>query len=102
MNTTDTALAGLLTGDEATDNALRQAFSLGIRHGQASARKDYQRSIQIDVTRQILATLMHVQHIDLDTAMATLQIPRSDRKTYVKLFASKERQRQARARKNRG
>lgn len=96
MNTTETALAGLLTGNEDVDNSLRQAFSLGVRHGRASARKDFQRSIQIDVTRQILGTLMRVQQLDLETAMATLQISRSDRKTYVKLFANKERQRQIR------
>ena len=99
MNTTDNALAGLITGDEGTDNALRQAFSLGVRQGQASARKSDQKVIQRNVTQQILATLMRVQHLDLDTAMVTLQIPKADRKTYKKLFAGKERQRQARAKK---
>ena len=99
MNTTDNALAGLMTGDEATDNALRQAFSLGVRHGQATAKKCDHRSIQLNVTQQILATLMRVQHLDLEAAMATLQIPKSDRKTYKKLFATKERQREARAKK---
>lgn len=99
MNTTDTALAVLSTGNEDIDNALRQAFSMGVRHGQATAKKCNHRSIQLNVTQQILATLMRVQHLDLAAAMATLQIPKSDRKTYKKLFATKERQRQARAKK---
>ena len=93
------ALAGLITGNEDIDNALRQAFSLGVRHGQATDKKCDHRSIQLNVTQQILATLMRVQHLDLEAAMATLQIPKSDRKTYKKLFATKERQRQARAKK---
>ena len=96
MNTTETVLAGLLTGDEATDSRITEAFRLGIRHGTASDRQSIQRSAKIEATRRILGTLMNTQHIDLDAAMVMLQIPRAERKTYIKLFANKERQRQVR------
>lgn len=94
MNTTETILAELLTGVEATDRRITEAFRLGIRHGAAADRQGIQRSTKIEVTRRILGTLMRTQHIDLDEAMVLLQIPRAERKTYIKLFANKERQRQ--------
>lgn len=93
MNATDTSLAGLLTGCEEIDSKIRNAFSLGIRHGQEADRKNIQRSAEINVTRRILATLMRVQRLDLHAAMVTLQIPRKERETYVKIFAHKEMQR---------
>lgn len=96
MNTTETALADLLTGDAGMDAKLREAFALGIRHGQAADRKSIQRSAEIDVTRRLLTTLMRVQHLDLEAALVTLQIPRAERKTYAKIFAHRESQRQAR------
>lgn len=97
MNTTDAILSELLTGAETTDARIREAFLLGIRHGAAADRQGIRRSAQLETTRHLIAILMRAQHLDLETAMVTLQIPRSDRKTLVKLFSTKERQRQARA-----
>lgn len=91
MNTTDKALAGLLTGIEETDSLLRQAFELGIRHGQEAGRKSCQKSMQIETTRRLIATLMRTQHLDLETAMATLELPRKDRKIYRKIFSNNQK-----------
>lgn len=92
MNTTDTYLAELLTGDEIFDARLRKAFELGIRHGQAADRDGLKRSAQIETTKKLLLTLVRVQRIDLNSAMTMLQIPKKDRAIYSKLFAVRERQ----------
>ena len=96
MNMTDTQLTALFTGDEAHDTQLRAAFELGFRQGRAVDRANLQRTAQIEATRHLLAALMRAQKIDLQTAMVTLAIPKKDRKTYIKIFAEKARQKQAR------
>ena len=96
MNATDTQLTELLTGNEEHDTRLRVAFDLGLRQGRAVDRANLQRAAQIEATRHLLAALMRAQKIDLQTAMITLSIPKKERKTYVKIFAEKARQKQAR------
>ena len=96
MSKSDIILAALLTGEEETDHKLRQAFELGLRHGRVADRKSIQRSAEIDATKQILLTLMRVQQLDLAAALATLQIPRKERETYVKLLSNREKQQQIR------
>ena len=93
---TDTQLTELLTGNEELDTQLRAAFDLGFRQGRAVDRANLQRAAQIEATRHLLAALMRAQKIDLQTAMVTLAIPKKDRKTYVKIFAEKARQKQTR------
>lgn len=62
----------------------------------AAARVYFSGTAQIEATRHLLAALMRAQRLDLQAAMVTLSIPRTDRKTYVKIFAEKERQKRAR------
>lgn len=96
MNTTDTMLTPLLTGDETVDAKLRTAYALGLKQGKVVDRENIKRAVQIEVTRRLLTALMRVQQLDLKTAMITLAIPRKERKTYVKIFAAKSRQKQSR------
>ena len=96
MNMTDTQLTALFTGDEAHDTQLRAAFDLGLRQGRAVDRENLKRAAQIEATRHLLAALMRAQRLDLQTAMVTLAIPKKERKTYVKIFAEKERRKQIR------
>lgn len=91
MNHTDNLLAGLYTGCEDTDSLLRAAFDLGMRRGKVLDRESIQRNAQIQATRKLLNALMSTQGIDLQTAMISLQIPRSERKTYEKIFAAKRK-----------
>lgn len=97
MNSTDTQLSALLTGNEELDAQLRAAYELGLKQGRAVDRENLKRAAQIETTRHLLAALMRAQRLDLQTAMVTLAIPKKDRKTYVKIFAEKERQKQARS-----
>ena len=96
MNMTDTQLTALLTGNEAFDAQLRAAFELGVRIGRATDRENLKRAAQIEATRHLLAALMRAQRLDLQAAMVTLAIPKKERKTYVRIFAEKARQKQAR------
>lgn len=96
MNTTDNMLTHLLTGDETVDAKLRTAYALGLKQGRAADRENLKRAAHIDTTRQLLAALMRALQLDLQTAMITLAIPRKERKTYVKIFAAKSRQKQSR------
>lgn len=93
MNMTDTQLTALLTGSEELDAQLRAAYELGLKQGRAVDRDNLKRAAQIEATRHLLAALMRAQKIDLQTAMVTLAIPKKERKTYVKIFTEKERQR---------
>lgn len=91
MNTTENNIAQLLTGSEDTDHRIQTAYEMGLRQGRIEDRKNLQRSAQIDTTRRLLAALMRTQGIDLQTAMITLQIPKADRKTYIRIFANKQK-----------
>ncbi len=91
MNNTENLLAGLFTGCEDTDSLLQEAFDLGLRHGKALDRESIQRNAHIQSTKKLLNALMSTQGIDLQTAMINLQIPRSERKTYEKIFAAKRK-----------
>ena len=93
---TDTRLTALLTGNEELDAQLQAAYELGLKQGRAVDRENLKRAAQIDATRHLLASLMRAQRLDLNTAMVTLAIPKKDRKTYMKIFAEKARQKQAR------
>lgn len=86
MNTTDNRLSELLTGSEETDNQIRRSFELGLRQGKALDRESLRRNVKIDTTRRLLIALMATQGFDLQTAMKALRIPKSERKTFVKLF----------------
>ena len=92
MNTPDTQLTALFTGNEELDTQLQAAFDLGFRQGRSIDRANLQRSAEIEATKRLLAALMRVQHLDLNVAMITLAIPKKDRKTYTKIFAEKARQ----------
>lgn len=96
MNAIDTQLTTLLTGNEELDTQLRAAFELGFRQGRAVDRENLKRAAQIEATKHLLAALMRAQRLDLQTAMVTLAIPKKERKTYVKIFAEKARQKQMR------
>ena len=96
MNAIDTQLTTLLTGNEEHDTRLRAAFDLGLRQGRAVDRANLQRAAQIEATKHLLAALMRAQRLDLQAAMVTLAIPKKERKTYVKIFAEKARQKQMR------
>lgn len=97
MNTTNTMLTALLTGDETVDAQLRTAYALGLKQGKAVDRENIKRAVQIEVTRRLLTALMRAQQLDLSTAMVTLSIPKKERKTYVKIFAEKNRQKHSRS-----
>lgn len=96
MNMTDTRLTALLTGNEELDAQLQAAFELGVRTGRATDRENLKRTAEIEAIRHLLAALMRAQRLNLNTAMVTLAIPKKDRKTYMKIFAEKARQKQAR------
>ena len=91
MITKDTLLGELLSGCEETDLLIRAAYELGLRRGKELDRKNIQRNSQIQTTRKLLNSLMCAQGIDLQTALIMLQIPRAERKTYEKLFASRRK-----------
>lgn len=96
MNTTDTQLTALFTGIDEHDAQLRAAYELGLRQGRALDRDNLKRTAQIEVTKHLLAALMRAQQINLQTAMVTLEIPKKERKTYVKIFAEKARLKESR------
>ena len=96
MNTSDTHITDLYTGNAELDTRLQVAYELGLKHGPSIDRENLKRNTEIRTTEVLLAALMRSQHVDLQTAMVTLSIPRKERKTYVKIFAAKERQKKAR------
>lgn len=90
VNKTDRILESVLTGDTEVDNRLRQAFELGIRHGQASDREVIKRSAQIDQVTRLLVTLMRRQQIDLEQAMATFELSKDDREMYRRIINTRK------------
>lgn len=86
ISKTDRILESLLTGDQEQDDRLRQAFALGIRHGQAADRDNLQNICRIDQTTRILVTLMRTQEMDLDTAMSALEISKHDKEIYRRII----------------
>lgn len=91
MTTNEKTIDSLLTGSEATDSLLRKAYELGLQNGKIIDRSQLQRSARIDSACQLLRSLMCTQNTDLQTAMVMLRIPRAERKTYVKIFAAREK-----------
>ncbi len=89
-NKTDRILESVLTGDTEVDNRLRQAYELGIRHGQASDREVIKRAAQIDQVTRLLVTLMRRQHLDLEQAMALFELSRDDREMYRRIIGSRK------------
>lgn len=73
---------------KAPEQLIREARQEGIRQGKISA------------TAAALQKIVKGMAITLEEAMILLEIPRKERKTYIKIFANKERQAQERAEKN--
>lgn len=90
MNTTAINISELLTGKEEIDLLIRNAYDLGMRHGKVLDRESLRRNVQVDTTKRLLKSLMCTQGIDLQTALIKLRIPKAERKTYVKIFVSKQ------------
>ncbi len=86
MSKTDRILENLFTGDREVDDKLRQAFNLGIRHGEATDRESIARSSRIDQTTRMLIALIRTQHIDLEKAMSWFDIPKKDREIYRRII----------------
>lgn len=86
MNMNADTLTELLTGCEDTDRRIRAAFDLGCRQGKDLDRHSLKLNTRIQTTRMDLISLMTTQGMDLQTAMLALRIPRSERKTYIKIL----------------
>ena len=86
MNKTDRTLGSLLTGNDEIDNRLRQAFNLGIRHGEATDRDNVARSSKIDTTTRLLIAYIRIQRTTLEDAMAMFDIPKADREIYRRII----------------
>lgn len=96
MDAIDTKLTELLTGNVETDDRLRAAYEMGLRSGRTLDRESLKRNTEIETTKRLLAALMRAQQLNLQSAMVALSIPRKERKTYIKIFTEKTRQKQAR------
>lgn len=90
ISKTDRILESVLTGDPEIDNRLRQAYELGIRHGQASDREVIKRSAQIDQVTRLLVTLMRRQHLDLEQAMAIFELSKDDKEMYRRIIGCRK------------
>ncbi|MBP3673484.1 MAG: hypothetical protein J6J18_06615 [Oscillospiraceae bacterium] len=90
MSKTDIILATLLTGEVETDHKLRQAFDLGLRHGEAADRKNLQLYARIEQTTRLLTALMRAQNIDLEQAMDIFCIPRKEKDTYRRIITKRQ------------
>lgn len=91
MNTNDTNITDLYTGDPELDLRLQAAYELGLKHSPTKDRENLKRNTEIRTTVVLLAALMRSQRLDLRAAMIALAIPRKERKTYIKIFAEKSR-----------
>ena len=91
MKVNENQMAELLTGSQDTDDLLRAAYDLGLRRGKELDRESLRLNVKIDTTRRLLIALMATQNIDLQAAMNALRIPRTERKTFVKLWAEKSK-----------
>ena len=86
MNKTDRLLSQLLTGDASTDQLLRSAFQIGLKHGEATDRDTVARSAKIDTTTRMLISLMRTQNMNLEDAMTAFCIPKFDREIYRRII----------------
>lgn len=91
MSKTDRILQNLLTEDQEQNDRLRQAFKLGIRHGQATDRENLQNICRIEQTTRILSTLMRTQKFDLETAMTALELPKQDKEIHRRIINKRTR-----------
>lgn len=73
---------------KAPEQLIREARQEGIRQGKISS------------TTAALQKIVKGMAITLEEAMILLEIPRKERKTYIKIFANKERQARERADQN--
>ncbi len=62
----------------------------------AAARAEGIRQGKLDATKRALQMLQKTTHCTLDDALLMLEVPRKERKTYVKIFAAVARQKQKR------
>lgn len=85
MNKTDRLLSNILTGNSSIDCLLRQAFLIGLQHGQASDRDNVAQNAKIDTTAKLLLTLIRNQKISLEEAMVIFAIPKADRDIYRRI-----------------
>lgn len=90
MNKTDRSISTLLTGTEEIDNRLRQAFAIGIQHGQATDRDNVARSSKIDTTTRLLIAFIRTQKISLEEAMTAFDLPKADREIYRRIISQRK------------
>lgn len=93
--TTNKLLENMMTGNPNADVRIRAAYELGCSASEDKL-KGIKMNLKVEITRQLLHSLMCTQGIDLKAAMIALRIPKAERKTYEKIFAAKARQKQAR------
>lgn len=93
MSPTEEILSYLLTGEEAQDTRIREAFEQGVNYGRSTERRKLD-SLEIAITQKIIAKLMRVKRWSLDETLACLEVPKKDRKMYQKIFAARQPKKQ--------
>ena len=81
------SIADLRTGNPEIDDLLDKAYTLGVKQGRSSSMEDY----KITLTRKFLAHIMKKANLDLQAALILLEIPKSERKTYIKHFTKSKK-----------
>jgi len=81
------SISELRTGNPEVDDLLEKAYTLGVKHGHISSFED----VKIDLTRKYLLHLIKKLDIDVQAALILLEIPKSDRKTYIKHFTKSKK-----------
>ena len=90
MSPTEEILSYLLTGEEAQDGRIREAFEQGVNYGRSSERRSLSNSVEIVTTQKIIATLMRTRHWSLDETLASMELSKKDRQMYQKIFAARQ------------
>ena len=89
MTGTEEILSYLLTGDEAQDSRIQEAFEQGVNYGRSTERQKFA-SREIEVKKKIIATLMRTRHLGLDEVLASLELPKKEKQIYQKIFAARQ------------
>lgn len=91
MNTTDTALAGLITGDAGVDAKIRQAYAMGIEYAVSHPDKDQLIKSRVKLASRLIRTFRCTP----EAALIAMDVPRKERKPVLKILQVQEQQRQA-------
>lgn len=92
MNTTDTALAGLLTGDVVLDAKLREAYSLGVRQGQREPRMEF----LIQQRAKQASGIIRAFHCTPLEAVIAMGLTKKDRKPVLKVLETQAKHKENR------